>query len=66
MGKVGKGRVGSIPNFRLVFNKQSHLGSKESLANIQYHPDARTPTVARWLNLSQLDQLDEIKGFPNH
>ena len=66
MGKVGKGKVGSVPNFRLIFNKHSYPGSKESLANIHYHRDARTPAVAWWLDQSQLDQLDEIEGFPNH
>ena len=66
VGKVGEGRVGWIPNFRLMFNKQSYPGSKKSYANIQYHPHARTPAVAWWLDQSQLDQMDEIEGFPNH
>ncbi len=66
VGKVGEGKAGWIPNFRLMFNKQSYPGSKESFANIQYHPDARTPAVAWWLAQSQLDQLDEIEGVPNH
>ena len=66
VGKVEEVKVGYLPNFRLMFNKQSYPGSNESFANIQYDRDARTPAVAWWLNQSQLDQLDEIEGFPNH
>ena len=58
--------MGLIPNFSLISNNQACPGSKESFANIQYHPHARTPAVAWWLDQSQLDQLDEIEGFPNH
>ena len=49
-----------------MFNKQSNPGSRETLGNIQYHPDSQTPAVARWLDQSQLDQLDEFKGAPYH
>jgi gamma-glutamylcyclotransferase (GGCT)/AIG2-like uncharacterized protein YtfP len=66
VGKVGEGRAGWIPNFRLVFNKRSNPGSRETFANIQYQPNARTPAVARWLDQSQLHQLDEFEGTPHH
>ena len=50
----GEGRVGWIPNFRLLFNKQSYPGSKKSYATIQYQPHARTPAVAWWLDQSPI------------
>ncbi|MDG2196137.1 MAG: gamma-glutamylcyclotransferase [SAR324 cluster bacterium] len=66
VGKVGESRVGWIPNFRLVFNKQSTPSSRETFANIQYQPEFRTPAVASWLDQSQLEQLDEFEGTPDH
>ena len=40
VGKLDKARPGWIPEFRLVFNKQSRSDNQHTAANIQFSPTA--------------------------
>jgi len=66
VGAVKEGRIGWIPDFELVFNKQSVLDDQETFANIKYNPGTQTPAVAWWLERSQINLLDEFEGVPDH
>ncbi len=66
VGKLDRARSGWIPEFRLVFNKQSRTDNQHTAANIQFDPTARTPAVAWWLESNQISELDRYEGVPNH
>jgi len=66
VGSLGARKLGHIPHFELVFNKQAENGSG-TYANIRYAPNGQCPAVAWELTSDQIVVLDkEYEGVPVH
>jgi len=65
VGNVKQIMIGTIPDFKIVFNKKARKGPN-SYANITHAVGSNCPAVAYYLSSEQIKILDEYEGVPDN
>ncbi|MBF0613289.1 MAG: gamma-glutamylcyclotransferase [Magnetococcales bacterium] len=57
---------GKLINYRLCFNKLSHLDPRFGVANVEPNPGTVVEGVVYRLRAEQIFELDSVEGYPYH